>query len=346
MARSQTDENDTGDTTPSALSKGKAKANGSQQSRETAKPEPAKQALDDGTLTKTPGDGPNDSFPLEQVVKGREDKRGRPILDVLWAVHDFRIFKTDKGISPHFSDDEKVAAGQRERYLALGSELAQMNHLIHLLSQYSWQRRRDGEQPDSSATQLYYERELARGIAQALIGDAEEGKATLTALAKRLEKRLRNKGRVIYFAMCLISAFVIVVLASLFLANATGLDRTEMALAAIMGSLGALLSTAAGLRRLRIDAGATWVMNWVYGGQRMLVGVLGAVVLYLAVRAGIAMELMPGLPADTAKPDTLDPYKLSFISVLAGFSERLVPNLLDREPGDNGEGTGSDNSVG
>ena len=76
-------------------------------------------------------------------------------------------------------------------------------------------------------------------------------------------------------------------------------------------------------------------MNWIYGGQRMLVGVLGAIVLYLAVRAGVATELLPGTSdvtagaAEPAKP--FDPYKLAFISVLAGFSERLVPNLLDRD---------------
>ena len=337
MAKPHADENGTGETAPPVPPQAKAEANGAKESREAAKRAPDKAG---------PAEKAGDDFPLEHVVKGREDKRGRPILDVLWAVRDFRIFKTDKGISPHFSDDDKIAAEQRERYLSLGPELAHMNHLIHLLSQYRWPRRRDGEPPEASATQLYYERELARGIAQALTGDADEGKATLAALAKRLEKRLRNKGRVIYFAMCLISAFIIVVLASLFLANATGLDRTEMALAAIMGSLGALLSTAAGLRGLRIDAGATWVMNWVYGGQRMLVGVLGAVVLYLAVRAGIAIELIPGLPSGTAATGNLDPYKLSFISILAGFSERLVPNLLDRERGDNGEGSGSDGGGG
>ena len=282
-----------------------------------------------------PGD---DVYLLKEVSKGKVDKRGREILDVLWAVQDFKIFKTEKGISPHFSDDEKIAADQRERYLSLGQELAKMNHLIHMLPgrwlPFGFGKEQRGEDP----TRVYYERELARGVAQALTGDAEQGKETLAALAKRLEKRLRNHGRVIYFSMCLVSAAVIIGIASYFLSGTIGFNVSEIALAAIMGSLGALLSTASGLKNLRIDASASLFMNWVYGGQRMLVGVLGAVILYLAVRGGIALEFIPGA-ASITETSPLNPYKLAFISVLAGFSERLVPNLLDREASLDSEGS-------
>ena len=82
----------------------------------------------------------------------------------------------------------------------------------------------------------------------------------------------------------------------------------------------------------------------VVAGLTMLFGVLGAVVLFLAVRAGIALELIPGLPASASTVGSLDPYKLSFISILAGFSERLVPNLLDREADEDSESSQSDNS--
>lgn len=277
-----------------------------------------------------------DVFYLKDVVKDGVDKRGRKILDVLWAVEDFKIFKTERGISPHFSDDDAIAQKQRERYLSLGQELSRMNHLIHLLPGKWWQFDRGPGDEQDNATRVYYERELARGVAQALTGDPEQGRATLGALSKRLEKRLRNKGRVIYFAMCLFSALLIVLIASVFMRETIGINTSELAFAAIMGSLGALLSTAAGLRQLRIDASATLFMNWVYGGQRMLVGVLGAIVLYFAVRSGIALELIPGA-AGVSEDGNLNIYKLAFISVLAGFSERLVPNLLDREPGDVGD---------
>lgn len=277
-----------------------------------------------------------DDFPLRDVLPGCKDKRGREVLDVLWAVHDFRIYKTAFGISPHFSDDIEVAHTQRKHYLDLGEQLAHMNHLVHLLGKTRLLR----PARSVSAPEIYYEREVARAIAQALTGEVEAGKATLRALALRLEKRLTNRGRVIYFAMCVSSVLLIVAAAYLtlvvgdFFAGLFGVSTHEAALAAIMGSIGALLSTASSLRKIEVDPGATPLMSWVYGGTRMLVGVLGAIVLYIAVRAGIVLDFM-FVTDDPSLESSLDPYKLAFVGILAGFSERLVPNLLERRGGFN-----------
>ncbi|WP_299615658.1 hypothetical protein [Pelagibius sp.] len=286
--------------------------------------------------------GDDESVSLKDIRPGKKDGRGREVLELLWAVEDFKIYKTAKGINPHFADGTDKARGQLQQYLKLGEELAQLNHLIHLQSLRSWRFTWRNEKPGFNPSDAYYERELARGIADALTGQPDRGKTTLAALSCRLEKRLRNKGRMINFGMCFVTTIVIVSIATLLLADPIGIDLEELALAAIMGSVGALLSTAVGLKNLKIDTGASLVMNWVYGGQRMLVGVLGAGVLYLALRAGVATEMIPGLsdaPAAGAlpgEPQPLEPYKLAFVSVLAGFSERLVPNLLDRN-GDNAE---------
>ena len=281
-----------------------------------------------------------DESDLEDAPAAEERQRdeiGRLIVEdpnVLWNGSDFRVYRTARGINPEFADNTAISRRQRERYLTLGEELAQLNHLIHLLS-HSWlqalgfksMQGRDLNRP-------YYEDEMVRGIVQAVAGDVTQGKATLEALAGRLEKRLCNKGRVTYFGVCLIVTVLVAFAAWTVWFSSTGAIQ-EIALVAAAGAIGALLSSAAGLRALKIDPGATLFMNWIYGGQRMLVGVLGAVVLYLALRAGLATELIPGLPeagagAALPKPAPLDPHKLAFVSILAGFSERLVPNLLDR----------------
>ena len=284
----------------------------------------------------------DEEFPLRKIEIGVKDKRGREILDVLWAVNDFKIYKTAWGINPQFSDNINVAKQQIERYLALGSELSELNHLIQLMEPWMlrvWRKIRRWISKESVAhtTSIYYEREMARAIAQALTGDVDKGKTDLKTLAERLEKRVRNRGRVIYFAVCLLLSMTVVIPAIILLPDENDTLRSEVMLAAMMGSIGALLSTAVGLRSLMIDATATLFMNLVYGGQRMLVGVLGAIVVYVALRAGIALEILPSVEGGTPIDSRLDRYELAFVSVLAGFSERLVPNLLDRN-GDSSSG--------
>ncbi len=300
-----------------------------------------------------PGAAPasdDNTFPLSALTRGGRDKRGRKVEDILWSVPDFKIYKTPEGVSPHFSDDAATSRKQMKHYLSLGAELAYLNHLNTVLAQGGATHRllqfvgrkiaaaASTDKPSAARSCLVaVEREIARAIAQALSGDVEDGRETLKALTLRIEKKLRNTGRVKYFGVCVAVAAVIAAAAWWWFGDALAISSTELAIVAIMGSCGALLSTAVGLRSLQIDASASQFLNFVYGGQRMLVGVLGAVVLYFALKAGVLMDTIPW--AATADGDAADIHKLAFISVLAGFSERLVPNLLDRKAeGANGDG--------
>ncbi|MEQ8332959.1 hypothetical protein [Nisaea sp.] len=283
--------------------------------------------------------GPADAFPLRELEIGTPDKRGRTVIDILWAVQDFKIYKTDKGISPQFSDDPQQARQQRQDYMALGPELADLNQQINLLNtgwgrMLAWITRKFGASDDPRLA--YYERETARGIAQALSGQPDEGRATLADLNTRISKRLSNILRVLYFSICVVATLEIAVGLAIYTKTMTapetetllGLNVFELCVAAVMGCLGALLSTAIGLRRLAIDPAATLTINITYAIQRMLVGVLGAVVLHISLKSGIVSNLLGTTASAPAEAGTI--YKLAFVSLLAGFSERLVPNLLDR----------------
>ena len=238
-------------------------------------------AEDDLTSTMAaPATRPGDEFPLSDLKEGAPDKRGKEVTDILWAVHDFKIYKTDKGISPQFSDDPALAETQRENYLSLGPELADLNN--------------------------------------------------------RISKRLSNVLRVLYFTICVVATVAITVGLTIYTEQMSspatetilGLNMFDVSVAAVMGSLGALLSTAIGLRSLSIDPTATLTINITYAIQRMLVGVLGAVILHIALKSGLVNNLLGTTQNTVAEGNTAG--KLAFLSVLAGFSERLVPNLLDR----------------
>ncbi|UUX50462.1 hypothetical protein NUH88_01945 [Nisaea acidiphila] len=280
-----------------------------------------------------------DHFPLKDLKTGAPDKRGRMVTDVLWAVRDFKIYKTDKGISPQFSDTPDEACKQRQAYMSLGPELAELGQQIDLLKNgwarwITWIWRRLGARDDPQLA--YCERETARGIAQALDGDPDAGRQTLAELSRRISKRLGNMLRVLYFTICAIAAFEITIGLAIYTsrleapetATVLGLNIFQLSVAAVMGCLGALLSTAIGLRNLAIDPAATLTMNITYAVQRMLVGTLGAMVLHITLKSGIAGALLGTAASNSGGEDMI--YKLSFVSLLAGFSERLVPNLLEK----------------
>lgn len=281
-----------------------------------------------------------DPFLLKDLKTGAADKRGRIVTDIFWAVPDFKVYATAKGISPQFSDDPALAKQQRANYMALGPELSDVNQAINLMDS-GWNRFTSklfskldlGDDP----RQGYYEREIARAIAQALSDDVEEARKTLQSVDATVSKRMANVMRVFYFSICVAATLIVTMALSGYastIANPQseeilGLNAFQLCVAAIMGSLGALLSTAIGLRSLSIDPMATLTINITYAFQRMLVGILGAVVIHITLKSGLFNSLL-GANMPTSPDTAVMTYKLAFISLLAGFSERLVPNLLDR----------------
>ena len=280
-------------------------------------------------------DPTNGSMKLAELVRGGTDPRGRKVLDILWSVSEFKIFKTAAGVSPFFSDDPKLGREQKEAYLALGADIAAFNHLIHKVEPKKIPSTNvslsiGGINEDN---RILYERELARCIAQALLGNGEAARSGLAALKTRLEASISNRARVVHLLISLvIVAFVWLLALGLVSSGYTPrfeFETAHIALAALMGSIGALFSTAVGLRGMIIDPTVNLSMHWVHGFQRMLVGMMGAAIIYFGFMSGIVSDLFHPTISGPMTADTVEIHWLAFVSILAGFSERLVPNLLD-----------------
>ncbi|MEM8754527.1 MAG: hypothetical protein AAGF90_16235 [Pseudomonadota bacterium] len=272
-------------------------------------------------------------FLLDDLKVGEADPRGRVVLDILWAVDEFKIYKTPRGVSPFFSDDAEIARTQKDAYLSLGEDIAHFNHLIQTLIPTRFGFARD--ESASGPTLTEYERELARCLAQALLGKVEAAKGALATLRRRLERRISNRARVIHLGINVL--LVLAVWATAYAISISGYEPRfgfkplDIALAAIMGSVGALFSTAVGLQKMSCDPTMSTSMHWIYGAQRVLVGVLGAIIVYFGFQSGVLNGIFQTGPVTgvTPAPTETNLYWLAFVSVLAGFSERLVPNLLD-----------------
>lgn len=275
-------------------------------------------------------------FRLKDLRVGHPDPRGRMVRDILWSVNEFKIFKTDTGISPMFSDDPEVAQVQRKAYVALGPGIAEFNNLLAVLepSVLPFTHKTFSMSATRQNALTLYERELARCIAGAFFGDLDGAQASLVRIREQLAARIRNAARVTHLLINIVLALVAITGAMVFVLSGYqsrfGFDVKELGLAVMMGSVGALFSTTVRLQSMDVDPTIGQMMHWVYGGQRVLVGALGALVIYFGFRSGVLDGfLQPPDGAVDPASGAYSVYWLSFVSVLAGFSERLVPNLLD-----------------
>lgn len=274
-------------------------------------------------------------FKLADLKTNETDPRGRVVRDILWAVNEFKIYRTDLGVSPFFSDEPELAAKQKDAYLSLGSGIAEFSHLIEILRPTSipFTNVPVPRGPSVISMRVQYERELARCIAQALLGHQQEAHASLECLRDRLAAQIRNRARVVHL---LINVFLVILAVTgamsfvlLDYQSQFGFNTKEFGLAVMMGSVGALFSTTVRLQWMEIDATITQFMHWVYGAQRVLIGAMGALVIYFGFRSGVLNGLLEPIAGTIDTEAPYNPYWLSFVCVLAGFSERLVPNLLD-----------------
>ena len=288
--------------------------------------EDAPDALDVATTPMT--------FRLADLEKGGVDPRGRAVRDILWSVDEFKIYKTDQGISPFFSDNPALSKLQKTAYIQLGPDLAAFNHLIHTIKPRTipFTEREIGS-GGVGTNLVHYERELARCIAQALLGEADAARASLADLRQRLAARISNRGRVVHL-MINVVLVAIAVTGAIFFARSGytsvfKFDVIETGLAVMMGAIGALFSTTVRLQSMEVDPTVSPYMHWVYGAQRVLVGALGALIIYYGFKSGVVAGLFQPISGTVDPTQSFDPYWLSFVCVLAGFSERLVPNLLD-----------------
>lgn len=291
-----------------------------------------------------------DPFLLQHLKKGHLDGRYRVVRDVLVAMDDFKVYTTDLGVSVCFSNDEKTAIKQKETYFRMAG-IAEFNLLIHnLRPRRLWNRasnafaRQSGKAADpatpmqrtTSPSITLYERQLGRCISQALIGHTEEAATSLLFLREQLCARIRNRARVVHLLINLILTLLVLTGAYLFVWSEYSpifgfASVEELGLSMAMGAVGALFSTTVRLQSLEIDPTVTPSMHWIYGSQRVIVGVIGALVVYFGFKSGVLTGLFQPV-RDVSVTETqgnFSPYWLSFVSVIAGFSERLVPNLLD-----------------
>jgi hypothetical protein len=106
------------------------------------------------------------------------------------------------------------------------------------------------------------------------------------------------------------------------------------------GAIGALLSIAIGIRARTVATDGDIRTNALDGSIRVLIGVVSAAVLYLFFDSGVVKGLPIGTVQVTGGESSISLALGFLIGFAAGFLERLVPDLLEKNSSVAGKAVG------
>jgi hypothetical protein len=259
------------------------------------------------------------------------DTGGSKIAAVYSKVRDlFAIYLTRDGrVMVHFADDPVVAQAQCDKIAPLNPLRGDIGALID-----GWHCSKD---KGLNAKARHLDRRVADALAMALDGDAANALASLEAIQADIIADRKARARFQYLLVALGTAAAICVLIWLiswivFRARlcavpplADGVWQSVMG-----GTLGAFFSIATGLQKRTILTDLQKLDNACDAALRIVIGVIGAVIIIFIFQTGLA----GGLSIDKAVLNPTEPkydWMLVFVvAFCAGFSERLVPDLLTK----------------
>jgi hypothetical protein len=177
-----------------------------------------------------------------------------------------------------------------------------------------------------------YQRLLAESIARLLDDkNSVNAKEILDKAESFLKARTTERARrwfIVATAGSTSVALAIILLLWIFRDGASarlGVTAFEVAIATGTGSLGALISVVLRLHKLNVDAFAGKGVHYFEGVMRVIGGMAGALLVGLAIKSGLIL----GTINASEKSLTL----LLAVSIVAGASERIVPNLIKQVEG-------------
>jgi hypothetical protein len=177
-----------------------------------------------------------------------------------------------------------------------------------------------------------FQRLLAQSIARVLDdGNSDNAKEILNKAESFLKARTTERARKWFISATAISTGVAltgILLLWIFRNGAIsriGMTAFEMAIATGTGALGALISVVLRLGKLNVDAFAGKEVHYFEGVMRVIGGMAGALLIGLAIKSGLIL----GTINSSENSLTL----LLAVSIVAGASERIVPNLIKQVEG-------------
>jgi len=268
---------------------------------------------------------------LEQVVIGQPDKLCNIVREILWGGVDYLIYRTDKGVFVHFSDCAKREKEQRVAFTEICPELCELRFLTQGMrgKHGPWWRRlraQNGDQAlDDRAAASLFDHNIAQALMLLMEGKPQEAKSIAEAALEMAVKRSTTDNTIRYVGAAMAAALVtsVAVVIAGYAAYGPYPDTLLYFVAAFFGVLGAAFSVATRIWSFEAKPCQQSRMNYVMARLRIGIGLVSALILYLLTHHSLGGVVI--------RPEIVQgPEGAALIGFLAGFAERLVPNVFRR----------------
>lgn len=281
---------------------------------------------------------------LRDLVAGEPDECGRVCATIYYQEHGiYAVYATAERLVVRFSDDPERQLLQRRRLVGISDLRGEIASVQAFLAQrdaeeHWWRRAR----PDAPALPppefANWNVQVAGAIKDALEGSPEAAHATLTRVRDEILAERQAKGRLLYLRLAA-GAVVGVAFVAFLMTSPWTLARTDGDAAVIVnlwravaaGALGAFFSIARAIteRTVRADNRASdYVADAL---TRIAVGCIAALVLEALLDSGLFSVKFAGVDTIGAGRGAvaLTSWPITIVAgFLAGFSERLIPDLM------------------
>ncbi len=263
-------------------------------------------------------------FTVEQLVQQKPDAAGNPVVRVYFKLPPlYGIYQTSSGVAVQYADAVDKAQEQATSGAILNPLQRQIDALID-----GW---RTSKNPADQARARRYDERVAVALRLWLLGDTNSALAALELIKQDIADERTSFARFTYLQAAFLAAFALFVILTVLKSPLGGYifsaETKSLWLAGRAACVGAFFSIAIGIKSRSVLPDLRLRDNVSDAVLRIVIGVIAGGVLLLMLQSGIVGDLQIGGHAVTA--DRYSWVLVLMLGFLAGFSERLVPDLLD-----------------